>query len=122
MLNAFVGLEMPELQEQKNQIVEENARTAKVLYDIESSILEALDTEDVMDLLKTDDLVNILDDSNKTQAEISERQVVSEAAEKEIDRTRSNFVKVSERAALLFFCIVDLNLIDPMYQYSLQWF
>jgi dynein heavy chain len=93
-----------------------------VLYDIESSILEALDTEDVMDLLKTDDLVNILDDSNKTQAEISERQVVSEAAEKEIDRTRSNFVKVSERAALLFFCIVDLNLIDPMYQYSLQWF
>lgn len=75
-----------------------------------------------MDLLKTDDLVNILDDSNKTQGEISERQVISEAAEKEIDRTRSNFVKVSERAALLFFCIVDLNLIDPMYQYSLQWF
>jgi hypothetical protein len=66
MLNAFVGLEMPDLQEQKNQIVEENAKTAKVLYDIESSILEALDTEDVMDLLKTDDLVNILDDSNKT--------------------------------------------------------
>jgi dynein heavy chain len=29
---------------------------------------------------------------------------------------------VSFRASLLFFCIVDLNLIDPMYQYSLQWF
>jgi len=23
---------------------------------------------------------------------------------------------------LLFFCIVDLNIIDPMYEYSLQWF
>jgi len=29
---------------------------------------------------------------------------------------------VAFRSSLLFFCIVDLNLIDPMYQYSLQWF
>ena len=26
------------------------------------------------------------------------------------------------RASLLFFCIIDLAGIDPMYQYSLQWF
>lgn len=26
------------------------------------------------------------------------------------------------RASLLFFCIIDFALIDPMYQYSLQWF
>lgn len=35
MLNLLVLQEMPELQEKKNQIVEENAKSAKVLYDIE---------------------------------------------------------------------------------------
>lgn len=46
----------------------------------------------------------------------------SEITEKEIDVTRESFRPVAYRASLLFFCIVDLALIDPMYQYSLQWF
>jgi dynein heavy chain, axonemal len=29
---------------------------------------------------------------------------------------------VAFRASILFFCIIDLSGIDPMYQYSLQWF
>jgi dynein heavy chain, axonemal len=35
---------------------------------------------------------------------------------------REQFRPVAFRAQLLFFSIVDLALIDPMYQYSLQWF
>lgn len=46
----------------------------------------------------------------------------SEITEKEIDEKRENFRPVAFRAQLLFFCIVDLATIDPMYQYSLQWF
>lgn len=42
--------------------------------------------------------------------------------EKEIDETRESFRPVAYRAQLLFFCIVDLNIINPMYQYSLQYF
>lgn len=122
MLNAFVKLEMPDLQDKKDQIVEENAKSAKILYDIETSILEALDTDQILDLLKTDDLINILDESAKTQSEISTAQEVSKETEKEIDKTRAGFVAVAFRASLLFFTIVDLNLVDPMYQYSLQWF
>lgn len=122
MLNRFVQLELPEMQEKKNQIVEDNAKSAKVLYDIESKILGALDTEDILSLLLDDNLVNILDDSAKTKKEISEAQAVSKTVEAEIDKTRAFFVPVAYRAQLLFFSIVDLNLTDPMYQYSLQWF
>jgi dynein heavy chain len=46
----------------------------------------------------------------------------SEITEKEIDVTRELFRPVAFRASLLFFAIVDLAAIDPMYQYSLQWF
>merc|ERR1712166_170455 len=122
MLNRFVQLELPEMQEKKNQIVEDNAKSAKVLYDIETKILEALDTEDILSLLLDDNLVNILDDSAKTKKEIGERQAISKETEVEIDKTRAFFVPVAFRASLLFFAIVDLNLVDPMYQYSLQWF
>ena len=46
----------------------------------------------------------------------------SAIAEKEIDETREKYREVAFRAQILFFTIVDLAVIDPMYQYSLQWF
>jgi dynein heavy chain len=43
----------------------------------------------------------------------------SKITEKEIDETRESYRPVAFRAQLLFFCIMDLSTIDPMYQYSL---
>jgi len=40
----------------------------------------------------------------------------------EIDKARESYRPVAYRAALLFFCIIDLANVNPMYQYSLQWF
>jgi len=42
--------------------------------------------------------------------------------EKEIDEARDVYIPVSKHSSVLFFCITDLNNIDPMYQYSLSWF
>ena len=42
--------------------------------------------------------------------------------EEQIDKTREGYRSVAYRASILFFCIIDLAGIDPMYQYSLQWF
>ena len=78
--------------------------------------------EEIMDLLKNDDLINTLAESKETTDKIKVRSAESAVTEKEIDAKREAFRPVAFRASLLFFCIVDLNLIDPMYQYSLQWF
>ena len=43
----------------------------------------------------------------------------SEITEKIIDQTRETYRPVAYRAAILFFTIIDLAAIDPMYQYSL---
>lgn len=45
-----------------------------------------------------------------------------EKTELEIDHTRSKYIPVATRTQLLFFCTTDLSNIDPMYQYSLEWF
>jgi len=39
----------------------------------------------------------------------------SEITEKEIDKTREIYRPVAYRAAILFFTIIDLALVDPMY-------
>ena len=123
MLNLFVMLEMPDLQEKKNMIVADNAKSAQIMYELEDKILATLsEAKEVMELLETDNLIDILADSKQTGDEINVRRAESEVTEKEIDVTRESFRSVAYRASLLFFCIVDLNIIDPMYQYSLQWF
>lgn len=102
--------------------MEDNARSASILYKIEDNLLAALSGNTVDELLSTDDLIVTLADSQKTSAEIAVRQAESQVTEKEIDVKREGFRQVAFRAQLLFFCIVDLNNINSMYQYSLQWF
>ena len=119
MLNLLISLEMPELQEKKNQIVEDNAKSAKISYEIEDKILASLSDNTIMQLLETDNMIDILADAKQVGDEIAVRQAESKVTEKEIDVTRESFRSVAYRSALLFFCIVDLNNIDPMYQYSL---
>lgn len=48
--------------------------------------------------------------------------IVAEKTEKDIDVTRSQYIPVAVRTQILFFCTYDLANIDPMYQYSLDWF
>jgi len=123
MLNQFVGQEMPELQKKKDLIVQQNAQAAKTLVDIEDKILTGLTkNENIADILEDDELILVLDDSKRTSDEIKVRMQESEVTEKEIDRTREVYRPVAYRASVLFFTIIDLAVIDPMYQYSLQWF
>jgi dynein heavy chain len=123
MLNQFVGQEMPELQKKKDNIVQQNAQAAKTLVDIEDKILTGLTkNENIADILEDDELILVLEESKRTSDEIKVRMQESEITEKEIDRTREVYRPVAYRASVLFFTIIDLAVIDPMYQYSLQWF
>lgn len=123
MLNQFVGQEMPELQKRKDGIVQQNAQAAKTLVEAEDQILTGLTKNaNIAEILEDDELIIVLDESKRTSDEIKVRLKESEVTEKEIDTTRELYRPVAYRASLLFFAIVDLAVIDPMYQYSLQWF
>jgi len=123
MLNQFVLQEMPDLQKRKDMIVQQNAQAAKTLREIEDKILQGLTkNSEISAILEDDELINILADSKQTSDDINQRLIESEETEKEIDMIRESYRIVAFRASLLFFCIIDLAYIDPMYQYSLQWF
>jgi len=50
------------------------------------------------------------------------RVLIAEQTERDIDVTRSQYIPVAVNTQILFFCVSDLSNIDPMYQYSLEWF
>jgi dynein heavy chain len=54
--------------------------------------------------------------------EIAEKQKIADITEAEINETRKGYKPVAFFASSIFFCVTDLANIDPMYQYSLNWF
>lgn len=73
-------------------------------------------------ILEDESAVQILSNSKNLANEINEKQMVAEVTEKQIDSARSGYIAIAKHATILFFTIVELANIDPMYQYSLGWF
>jgi len=123
MLNQFIDRELPEQQRKKNEILKENAEAGIELMNIEKNILSCLQKyEQISEILYDEKLIEVLASAKKKSAEIKQRLKESEITEKEIDSKRELYRAVAKRASLLFFCVVDVSQIDPMYQYSLRWF
>jgi dynein heavy chain len=121
MLATIVNLEDRKLEDSKMDIVKSNAEDRKELVGIEDQILNSL-SESSGTILEGDKIVDQLSTSKNKSKQISQRVKDSKITEENIDKARENYRRVAIRASILFFCIVDLATIDPMYQYSLQWF
>ncbi|KAF4673078.1 Dynein heavy chain 1, axonemal [Perkinsus chesapeaki] len=121
MLGIVVSKERPELEAQKSQLVQQNAKMNAQLKGIEDEILRLLATSEG-DVLEDDTLINAIAQSKATATEIQEKQAEAAVTEKNIDEARESYRCVAYRSSLIFFCIVGLTNIDPMYQYSLRWF
>jgi dynein heavy chain len=121
LLSIVVAAERPDLAEVKNQLTISNAQMKKELKDIEDKILYLLSS---VQGSPVDDerLIETLAASKETSEEISQKVIIAERTEKDIDITRNKYVPVAIRTRILFFCITELATIDPMYQYSLNWF
>ena len=120
MLGCVVAEERPDLEEAKNQLIISNSIMKNELKELEDTILLRLSkSENPVDDIE---LINALEASKAKSNEIKSKVSISEQTEKDIDSTRSQYVPVAVNTQILFFCVSDLANIDPMYQYSLEWF
>jgi len=122
LLGIVVAKERPDLEEEKGRLVQESAANKKQLKEIEDKILEVLSSGEGGSILEDATAINILSASKQLSTEISEKQKVADETEAKIDEARNGYKPVAYRTSLLFFCIASLAEIDPMYQYSLEWF
>lgn len=121
MLGIVVAAEQPELEANRERLVLEDAENKRQLKEIEDQILYLLKNSKG-NILDDEVLIETLAQSKITSNNIEQK--VKEAAKTQeiIAKTRLGYVPVAYRTSQLFFCIADLGMIDPMYQYSLEWY
>lgn len=113
--------ERPQVEQQKDENIKNLAKFKKRIELSEKNILQLLEDAKAETILDDVTLISTLETSKETAIEIKEKLQESEILEKEINEIRNSYRKVSIRGSILYFVIKDLSLIDPMYQYSLQY-
>ncbi|XP_011500273.1 PREDICTED: dynein heavy chain 7, axonemal-like [Ceratosolen solmsi marchali] len=121
LLGIVVAKERPDLEAEKNSLIIQGAANKKLLKDTEDKILALLSASEG-DLLEDEEAIRVLSSSKTLSNEIQLKQTVAEVTEKTIDSTRLKYSPIAVYSTVLFFTTTDLANIDPMYQYSLNWF
>ncbi|XP_039271711.2 dynein axonemal heavy chain 6-like [Styela clava] len=121
ILSDVVRLERPDLEEQRNQLILRINADKAQLKSIEDQILKLL-FQSEGNILDNEALINTLNDSKVTSGVISKRLEEAEATELNISEAREKYRPVATRGSVLFFVVASLCEIDPMYQFSLQYF
>ncbi|RKO94828.1 dynein heavy chain and region D6 of dynein motor-domain-containing protein [Blyttiomyces helicus] len=121
LLGIVVTKERPELEEEKTQLILQSADNKKKLKEIEDKILEILSSAEG-NILENETAIEVLSSSKVLSVELLEKQKIAEETERKIDETRETYRPIANHSSVLYFCIADLANIDPMYQYSLNWF
>ncbi|KAM8930418.1 dynein axonemal heavy chain 12 [Pelodytes ibericus] len=121
LLGIVVAKERPELEEERNALILQSAANKKQLKEIEDKILETLQSSEG-NILEDESAIQILDSAKLMSNEISKKQQIAEKTEIKIAESREGYRPIAKHSSVLFFSIADLANIDPMYQYSLNWF
>jgi len=121
LLVEVVKFEQPELEQQKDQLVVQLSDFKRQLQEIEGRILKLV-SEASEDILADEELINTLDQSKETSIVINEKVAEAEKTAEMINENRENYRGVARRGSVLYFVVADLAMIDPMYQYSLDFF
>lgn len=121
LLVDVVKAEKPQLEEIKNKLIVQISSDKDMLQELEDKILTMI-SKASGDILDDEVLIETLGASKKTSDVINVRMVEAEKTAKEIDSAREEYRMVAERGSILYFVVADMGLVDPMYQYSLDFF
>ncbi|XP_015203470.2 dynein axonemal heavy chain 12 isoform X1 [Lepisosteus oculatus] len=121
LLGIVVAKERPELEEERNALILQSATNKRQLKETEDKILETLQSSEG-NILEDESAIQILDSAKIMSNEINKKQQIAEKTEQKIAESREGYRSIARHSSILFFSIADLANIDPMYQYSLNWF
>ncbi|KRX08296.1 P-loop containing nucleoside triphosphate hydrolase [Pseudocohnilembus persalinus] len=121
LMSDVMKNEKPEIEQQRDETIVTIANSKKQLQEAQDKILQLLAEAKGM-ILDDVELIQTLETSKKQSAEIKVKLEETEIIEKQINESRDLYVSISVRGTILYFVISDLAGIDPMYQFSLQYF
>jgi len=121
LLSVVVGHERPDLlQEQKDLVDMQNNFTIE-LKRLGDNLLTLLATAEG-DILSNEELIVTLEETKVTVNEINAKGAVAQKKEVEIAQTFESYRTDAARGSLIYFLMNKLDVMGPMYQYSLAAF
>eukprot|EP00947_MAST-08B_sp_MAST-8B-sp1_P005754 g5754.t1 len=121
LLVDVCGHERPDLERKKDELVVSIASDKKQLKEIEDKILHML-ANSAGNILDDEELIDTLSASKVTSEAINKRVAEAERTQEQIATAREGYRSVATRGSVIYFVIAALAEVDPMYQYSLQFF
>ena len=119
LLGRVVQRERAELETQRQRLVEEVNANKKLLGQLEQTLLTRLANAEG-NLLDDTSLIEVLQTTKTTAAEVEEKLEAAEQTDKRISGAREEYRPVATRGALLYFLIRDMANLSSMYETSLQ--
>ena len=121
LLNVTVKHERPDLEEQREQLVQEMSDNKTLLKKLEDTLLRELSNA-TGNILDNQELILTLEETKTKAVEIADKLQEAKATAEEIDIVRLRYIPAAKRGAILFFVMEVLSNILTIYEYSLASF
>jgi dynein heavy chain len=107
--------------EERIRLVSQTSQYQKKMQEFEDKILEMLKSAG-NDMLEDEQLINSLTESKRMSEEVEKKLQTARITEQRILELQEHYIPIAKKGAVLYFCVVDLSNLEPMYQYSIEWF
>lgn len=121
MLNFVVKIEEPFKEEQRQKNIREQFENEREQKETEDRILKLLN-ESKGDLLDDEQLIDTLQQSKIKSMEIQEKMNRMKHEREQLNQIRNFYREVARRVASLYFIVLDLAMVEPTYQWSLEFY
>eukprot|EP00920_Eleutheroschizon_duboscqi_P043021 GHVT01102391.1.p1 GENE.GHVT01102391.1~~GHVT01102391.1.p1 ORF type:complete len:1037 (+),score=104.37 GHVT01102391.1:382-3492(+) len=122
ILAMVVNVEKPELEQRKQELVRKQNAFMVTLASLEDQLLEQLSKADPATILSNIGLIEGLENTKKTALEIQLQVKEAQETELKINESREAYRPVAAEGSMLYFLLIQLYVMSPMYQFSLDSF
>lgn len=121
LLSRVIETEKKELEQQRVELIAEVTSQKRKMQKLELDLLLKLTTVQGS-LVDDESVLNTLNKTKDTAADVTIKLNVASVTQASISSMREKYRPIATRGSVLYFLIVEMGMVNPMYQNSLQQF
>lgn len=121
LLSRVIETEKKELEQQRVELIAEVTSQKRKMQKLEHDLLIKLTTVQGS-LVDDESVLSTLNKTKDTATDVSEKLDIASSTQFSISLMRENYRPIATRGSVLYFLIVEMGMVNPMYQNSLQQF